>query len=89
MIILDFVFVVICSDSESVLLSSITLSGRIVESKNTEYKVGKYIVGSFGWRTKTIVNPSAADNIFNSKIYILPDLGGLSESLGVGVLGMP
>nr|CAD7201307.1 unnamed protein product [Timema douglasi] len=62
---------------------------RVVESKNPEYKVGKYIVGSFGWRTKTIVNPSVADSLFNSKIYILPDLGGLSESLGVGVLGMP
>ncbi|KAF7275307.1 prostaglandin reductase 1-like isoform X2 [Rhynchophorus ferrugineus] len=61
---------------------------RIVESKNKDFPVGKYVVASFGWRTHTISNgvhnPSGT-----LPITLLPDFQGLPESLGLGVLGMP
>lgn len=63
---------------------------KIVESKNPEYPVGKRIVAYLGWRTHTIINPNASDkNEMNQNAYILPDLGDLSPSLGLGILGMP
>lgn len=74
--------------------SGITMIGsqvaKIVESKNPDFPVGKRIVGSFGWRTHTIVNPKATKSeaaLIQS--YILPDIGDLPPSLGLGVLGMP
>ncbi|KMQ86774.1 prostaglandin reductase 1-like protein [Lasius niger] len=64
---------------------------KIVESKNPNYPVGKRIVGYLGWRTHTIINPKIIDetNMIKQKPYILPDIGDLSPSLGLGVLGMP
>lgn len=64
---------------------------KIVESKNPEYPVGKRIVGYLGWRTHTIINPNAKEdkNTLKRDEYILPDIGDLSPSLGLGVLGMP
>ncbi|XP_017888530.1 prostaglandin reductase 1-like isoform X2 [Ceratina calcarata] len=66
---------------------------KIIESRNPEYPVGKRIVGYLGWRTHTVVNPqisSSSDDTFAfEKPYILPDIGDLSPSLFLGVLGMP
>lgn len=59
---------------------------RIIESKNANYPVGKYVVGSFGWRTHTIHDGSGA---LENPIDLLPDFGQLPLSLGLGVLGMP
>ena len=63
---------------------------RVVESKNDKFAVGSLLVGYFGWRTHTIVNPSKPtdDGLFG-RITPLPDLGGLSPSLGLGAIGMP
>ncbi|XP_034935768.1 prostaglandin reductase 1-like [Chelonus insularis] len=65
--------------------------GKIIESKNTDFPVGKYIFGHLGWRTHTIVNPSTSDptNTLNFSTYLIPDLGDLPISLCLGVLGMP
>ncbi|XP_067214881.1 prostaglandin reductase 1 [Linepithema humile] len=67
-----------------------TQVAKIIESKNPDYPVGKRIVGSLGWRTHTIVNPEAGE-VDKGTIspYILPDIGDLPSSLGLGVLGMP
>ncbi|KAL2716537.1 prostaglandin reductase 1-like [Vespula squamosa] len=65
--------------------------GKIIESKNPDYPVGKRIVGYFGWRTHTIVNLKLLSEFeFTSqKPYLLPEIGDLSPSLSLGVLGMP
>lgn len=62
---------------------------KIVESRNPKFPVGKYVVGNFGWRTHTIIIGDNDQKNPSSHTIILPDLGNLSPSLGVGVLGMP
>ncbi|XP_032680454.1 prostaglandin reductase 1-like [Odontomachus brunneus] len=64
---------------------------KIVESKNPKYPIGKRIVGYLGWRTHTIIDPNMKEdeNFMNRNEYILPDIGDLSPSLALGVLGMP
>ncbi|XP_043286006.1 prostaglandin reductase 1-like [Venturia canescens] len=63
---------------------------KIIESKNSEYPVGKSIVGYFGWRTHTIVNVEQEDESpLQQKPYIIPEFGDLPASLALGVLGMP
>ncbi|XP_029167997.1 prostaglandin reductase 1-like [Nylanderia fulva] len=64
---------------------------KIVESRNPNYPVGRRIVAYLGWRTHTIIKPTMDDDkdLMKQPPYILPDLGGLSHSLGLGVLGMP
>ncbi|KAL0849968.1 hypothetical protein ABMA28_011887 [Loxostege sticticalis] len=47
------------------------------------------IVSHKGWRDYTILNPNVAPKELNDKFYKLPDLQGLSPSLGVGAVGMP
>lgn len=61
---------------------------KIIESRNPEFPVGKYVVGNFGWRTHTIFSGNWTENPRVPTIT-LPDLGDLSPSLGLGVLGMP
>ncbi|CAK9815987.1 Prostaglandin reductase 1 [Anthophora quadrimaculata] len=65
--------------------------GKIIESKNSQYPVGKRIVGYLGWRTHTIVNPQTCTEVdlISQKPMLLPDIGNLSPSLCLGVLGMP
>lgn len=60
---------------------------KIIESKHDKYPVGAFMVGSFGWRSHTIINPDVKDPEANS--YLLPSLGKLPVSLGIGYLGMP
>lgn len=62
---------------------------RIIESKNPDFPVGRYVVGSFGWRSHTIWNSSTNESAVRIPSYLLPDIGDLSPSLGLGVLGMP
>lgn len=60
---------------------------RVIESKNPDYPVGSTVFGNFGWRTLTAVNPKKFPN--KHDLYILPDLGDLSPSIGLGALGNP
>jgi len=63
---------------------------KVVESLNDKYPVGRLVVAYFGWRTHTVVNPDTSQgDDFMSKIVLLPDLGSLSPSLGLGAVGMP
>ena len=72
-----------------------SMVGKIIESKNPKWPVGKYLVGDFGWVTHTVLNPdekSDENQVYNKlkqKIYLLPELGDLPASLGLGMLGMP
>ncbi|KAL7299154.1 hypothetical protein TKK_0007753 [Trichogramma kaykai] len=65
--------------------------GKIVESKNAAWPVGKRVVGNFGWVSHTVVNPDApaAEQLLKIKPYLLPDMGDLPASLALGMLGMP
>lgn len=62
---------------------------KIIESKNTEFPVGKRIVGYLGWRTHTIINPCSSEHDFTAiKPALVPDIKDLSPSLHLGILGM-
>ena len=61
--------------------------GKITESRHSRFPEGAFIVGNFGWRTHTVVDPDAYDAFHPT--YLLPPLGPLPRSLGVGHLGMP
>ena len=61
---------------------------RVVESKNSSFQIGDYIVGNFGWRTLTISNgkqvTNKLDRKLDRKLYTDKKL-----STAVGILGMP
>ncbi|XP_052739305.1 prostaglandin reductase 1-like [Bicyclus anynana] len=62
--------------------------GLVEDSKDPRYPVGSRIVSHKGWCDYSIINA----NVSNSSadiVYKLPDLKGLSNSLGVGAVGMP
>ncbi|KAK7789395.1 hypothetical protein R5R35_006942 [Gryllus longicercus] len=62
---------------------------RIVESKAPEYPRGRFLVGYWGWRTKSVWDPRQPPAAPYPQPYLLPDFGELPLSLGVGALGMP
>ena len=61
---------------------------KIIESKNSDFPVGKRVVGFLGWRSHTIVNLTTLDMSLG-KTRLVPNIGDLSPSLALGVLGMP
>ncbi|CAG2056805.1 unnamed protein product [Timema podura] len=62
---------------------------RIVESRNPDFPVGKLVVSTHGWRTKSVLDVNKPGDARLPKPYLLPDFQGLPASLGVGFLGMP
>ncbi|XP_047109588.1 prostaglandin reductase 1-like [Schistocerca piceifrons] len=61
---------------------------RILESRSLDYPVGRQVVGYWGCRDRTVVDPTpAADDILPP--MLVPDIGDLPLSLSLGVLGMP
>lgn len=61
---------------------------RIIASRNSKYAVGKYVIGSFGWRSHTIVDiKKESGNL--SPLRLLPNIDPYPVSLALGVLGMP
>ncbi|GJQ76540.1 hypothetical protein Trydic_g2243 [Trypoxylus dichotomus] len=65
-----------------------TQVAKIIQSKSSKFPVGKYVVGSFGWRTHSIKE----DNIPRTQWrvpYIIDIDDGLPLSLALGILGMP
>ncbi|GBP59388.1 Prostaglandin reductase 1 [Eumeta japonica] len=62
---------------------------RIISSRNSKYPVGKYVTGSFGWRTHTIVDPNKPQKSSLLPLALLPDIKPYPVSLALGVLGMP
>ncbi|XP_037294565.1 prostaglandin reductase 1 isoform X2 [Manduca sexta] len=61
---------------------------KIIKSRNSEYPVGTFVMGHFGWRTHTITKPSN-EKFCGQKpyMYVLPDFEDLPLSLGLGVCG--
>ena len=62
------------------------LTFRVTDSKNEKFPKGSIVFAQVGWRTHTLINP---DELQGANLYILPDLGGLPQSLAAGALGMP
>ena len=56
---------------------------RVTESKNEKFAVGDYVVGHFGWRTKTI---SKGEQLFKLDRNLYTDK---KLSSAIGILGMP
>lgn len=53
----------------------------MIESKNKDYPVGTIVRTHSGWRSRTIVSADACRR--------MPELGDLSLSTALGVMGMP
>lgn len=62
----------------------------VQESKDPDYPVGSRVVSHKGWCDYTIIDTKApVKEVPWDIFYKLPDLKGLSPSLGVGAIGMP
>lgn len=61
---------------------------EVLQSKSPEYPVGCKVVSHKGWCTHAILDTKPSGDP-TQRIYKLPDLHGLSPSLGVGAIGMP
>nr|XP_023017475.1 prostaglandin reductase 1-like [Leptinotarsa decemlineata] len=61
---------------------------KIIETKNSKFPLGKYVVGGFGWRTHTISNGKGDSQSFLSQDpYLVEDCEDFSLSSILGVLG--
>ncbi|XP_049949184.1 prostaglandin reductase 1-like [Schistocerca serialis cubense] len=60
---------------------------RIVESRSPDFPVGKYVVGYWGWRDRTVADTKNHNDLWAP--ILAPDVGDLPLSLCLGVLGMP
>ncbi|XP_047529289.1 prostaglandin reductase 1-like [Vanessa atalanta] len=64
--------------------------GIVEQSNDPNYPVGVRIVTHKGWCDYTVVNPSkVSTGNFTEVTYKLPDLKGMSPSIGIGAVGMP
>ncbi|XP_063362330.1 prostaglandin reductase 1-like [Cydia amplana] len=62
----------------------------VLESKDPRYPEGSRVVCHQGWCDHSVVNTSQGDATLGlNPVYKLPDLKGLSNSLGIGAIGMP
>ncbi|XP_072931529.1 prostaglandin reductase 1-like [Epargyreus clarus] len=62
--------------------------GVVQDSKDPRYPVGTRVVSHRGWCDYYVGTPGGTEKSLNST-YKLPDLKGLSPSLGIGAVGMP
>jgi len=68
---------------------------RVVESRNTDYPKGKLLVGSMGWSTYSMVDPSMTQELGGRDIPLVENLPSqldntfLPKSSALGVLGIP
>ncbi|KAM3965350.1 prostaglandin reductase 1 [Aphomia sociella] len=60
---------------------------KIIASRNSDYPVGRYVSGGFGWRTHTICNPNKPTFGLLPTV-LMPNIGPHPLSLGLGILGM-
>lgn len=61
---------------------------RVIESKNKDFPVGKFVMASFGWRDYTIGGGRFSEIPVFVDPHVLPDFGNLPVSLGIGAIGM-
>lgn len=67
--------------------------GVVEDSKNPKFPVGTRVVSHKGWCDYYVFNNTnnSGDGFLNTfdRVYKLPNLKGLSHSLGIGAVGMP
>ncbi|XP_045768622.1 prostaglandin reductase 1-like [Maniola jurtina] len=61
--------------------------GLIEESKHSQYPVGTRLVTHKGWCDHSIIDMNAPATNHIEAIYKIPDMNGMSPSLGVGAMG--
>lgn len=61
---------------------------KVLHSRNERFPVDVFVVGAFGWRTHSLVNPDTAADL-PVPIYQLPDTAPYDRSWALGVLGVP
>jgi len=68
---------------------------RVVESKNTDYPKGKLLVGSMGWSSYCVVDPTVTQELGGATVHLVESLPrqietySLSKSSVLGLLGIP
>lgn len=62
---------------------------RVIKTRNGEYPLGTHLVGYWGWRTHTVVDPRIPPAFMRGAMFPMPDLGKHPRSLGLGAVGMP
>lgn len=65
------------------------LFSRVIDSKSNKFPIGKYVVGSFGWRTHSVVHEDYKNPMGWDHPMLVPFGNELPLSLALGVLGMP
>lgn len=60
---------------------------KVLTSRNPRFPDGMFVVGSFGWRTHSIINPDTVR--LSVPLYPLPDIAPYDRSWALGVLGVP
>ncbi|CAB3224389.1 unnamed protein product [Arctia plantaginis] len=63
--------------------------GLVEESKDPRFPVGTRVVSHKGWCDYTVINTTKPGNNPAERVYKLPTLKDLSNSLGIGAVGMP
>ncbi|GJQ76544.1 hypothetical protein Trydic_g2246 [Trypoxylus dichotomus] len=66
-----------------------TQVAMILESKSNKFPVGKYVIGSFGWRTHTVVQENPPFHFYKPPPALVLDDVSVPLSYYLGVLGMP
>jgi len=68
---------------------------RVVETKNPEYPKGKIVVGSMGWCSYSVVDPSITQELGGATVHLVEPLPrqleatGLPKSSALGLFGIP
>lgn len=60
---------------------------KVTKSRNEGYPEGSFIVGHFGWRNRTVINPDLVK--VPLPVYVLPNLAPYDRSWALGPLGLP
>ena len=68
---------------------------RIVESRNPDYPKGKLVMGSMGWTTYSVVDPSLTQELGGATVHLVESLPRqlenttLTKSSALGMFGVP
>merc|ERR1719402_682077 len=68
---------------------------RVVESRNNDYPKGKLLVGSMGWSSYCVVDPTVTQELGGATVHLVESLPrqietySLSKSSVLGLLGIP
>jgi len=68
---------------------------RVVESKNSDYQKGKLVVGSMGWTSYSVVDPTVTQELGGATVHLVENLPrqlentSLTKSSALGLLGIP